>query len=432
MRCAILAVGDELLGSDRTDTNSLRLTAVLARFGVPVATKSVVGDDPILISEAVARLSRSFDLVLVTGGLGPTQDDLTREAVADALGRSLVCDAAVLEDLRRKFARFGIEMAAVNEKQADVVSGAKVLANSRGTAPGQQIESNDCTLFLLPGVPFEVDGLIESALEPWLTVNSSGTGLERRVVKVACLPESTLEQLLQPFYEEWGEDGVSLLPSAGEVMIRLNAAGTTSERAVWLEPRLERLRTLLSERIFSDQETVALEAAAGDALAAGNLSVATAESCTGGLIAQRLTNVAGSSRYFLGSVVSYANQVKRDVLGVPDELLETYGAVSREVAEAMAIGARLAIGSDLAIAVTGIAGPEGGTDEKPVGTVHVALCGPSECDLLHRQLHLPGDRDRIRWITSQWALDMLRRRASGIEGTGRQSGKGTDESIPGD
>jgi nicotinamide-nucleotide amidase len=405
MRCAILAVGDELLGSDRTDTNSLRLTAVLARFGVPVATKSVVGDDPILISEAVARLSRSFDLVLVTGGLGPTQDDLTREAVADALGRSLVCDAAVLEDLRRKFARFGIEMAAVNEKQADVVSGAKVLANSRGTAPGQQIESNDCTLFLLPGVPFEVDGLIESALEPWLTVNSSGTGLERRVVKVACLPESTLEQLLQPFYEEWGEDGVSLLPSAGEVMIRLNAAGTTSERAVWLEPRLERLRTLLSERIFSDQETVALEAAAGDALAAGNLSVATAESCTGGLIAQRLTNVA---------------------------LLETYGAVSREVAEAMAIGARLAIGSDLAIAVTGIAGPEGGTDEKPVGTVHVALCGPSECDLLHRQLHLPGDRDRIRWITSQWALDMLRRRASGIEGTGRQSGKGTDESIPGD
>ena len=419
MRCAILAVGDELLGSDRTDTNSLRLTAVLARFGVRVATKSVVGDDPVLISEAVARLSNAFDLLLVTGGLGPTQDDITREAVADALDRGLVRDAAVLEDLRRKFERFGIEMAAVNQKQADVVTGAKVLANVRGTAPGLQIDSSGCTLFLLPGVPTEVDGLIESALEPWLRENGSGTRLERRVVKVACLPESTLEQILQPFYEEWGEDGVALLPSAGEVMIRLSAAGTRNDRAAWLEPRQEGLRALLSERIFSDQETVPLEAAAGDALAAGNLSVATAESCTGGLIAQRLTNVAGSSRYFLGSVVSYANAVKRDVLGVSDELLETYGAVSREVAEAMAAGARSAIGSDLAIAVTGIAGPEGGTKEKPVGTVHVALCGLSENDLFHRRLHLPGDRERIRWVTSQWALEMLRRRASGIDELGR-------------
>jgi nicotinamide-nucleotide amidase len=411
MRAAILAVGNELLGSDRVDTNSLRLAAVLGRFGVPVATKSVVGDDFDLISEAAGHLIGQYELLLVTGGLGPTQDDLTREAIADVLGRDLVRDAKVLEDLQRKFASFGIEMAAVNEKQADVIEGAEVLVNPRGTAPGLRTHHGSCTLFLFPGVPAEMEGLVESALEPWLAENTSDSGLERRVFKVACMPESTLEQKLQPFYETWGEGGVALLPSAGEVVVRLGAAGTSEERRRWLEPRCQSLRGILAERVFSENEEVSLEAAAGEALASAKLSVTTAESCTGGLVAERLTRVAGSSRYFLGAIVSYANELKNELLKVPLPLLEAHGAVSQEVAEAMARGARSATKADLGIAVTGIAGPDGGTKEKPVGTVHVALCGPGSGELTHRRLRVPGDRERVRWVTSQWALEMLRRRA---------------------
>jgi len=412
MQAAILAVGNELLGSDRVDTNSLRLAAVLARAGVPLATKLVVGDDIALIAAAARELADRYDLLLVTGGLGPTQDDLTREAIAEVVGRTLVRDTEVLEDLRRKFAAFGIEMASVNEKQADVIEGADVLVNRRGTAPGMRVRHNGCTLFMFPGVPTELEGLAESALEPWLAENTSGFGLERWVLKVACLPESTLEQRLQPFYEEWGEEGVALLPSAGEVAIRLSIDGLAEERERWLRPRRQALRDLLASAIFTEEEGTTLESAVGEALASAGLSVATAESCTGGLVAERLTRVAGSSRYFLGSIVSYANEVKLGLLNVSQELLEAHGAVSQEVAVAMARGVLTALGSDLSVAVTGIAGPDGGSPEKPVGTVHVALCGAGQNDVVHRRLRLPGDRERVRWVTSQWALEMLRRRAS--------------------
>jgi nicotinamide-nucleotide amidase len=411
MQAAVLAVGNELLGSDRIDSNSLYLAGVLARAGVPLATKVVVGDDIALIAEAASRLADRYDLLLVTGGLGPTQDDLTREAMAAVVGRGLVRDRAVLDDLRRKFEAFGIDMPPVNEKQADVIEGAEVLMNRRGTAPGMRVRHGSCTVFLFPGVPTELEGLAESALDPWLAENASGSGLERVVFKVACVPESTLEQKLQAFYEEWGEEGVALLPSAGEVSVRLSIDGRPDERERWLQPRRRALRGLLATSLFGESEEATLESAAGKALASAGLSVATAESCTGGLVAERLTRVPGSSRYFLGSIVSYANEVKLGLLNVPRDLLETHGAVSREVAQSMARGVLRALGSDLSIAVTGIAGPEGGSREKPVGTVHIALCHSGQDNIVHRGLRLPGDRDRVRWVSSQWALEMLRRQA---------------------
>lgn len=410
MRAAILAVGNELLGSERVDTNSLQLAELLARYGVGLSEKAVVGDNLEAIAAAIARQASDNELVLVTGGLGPTQDDLTREGAARALGLDLIRRPEVVEEIGRKFARFGMEMPPVNAKQGDVLAGAEILANERGTAPGQLITVGRTAVFLFPGVPTELEGIAAASLEPWLVERSSGERLERVVLKVACLPESTLEQRLQPFYERWGEEGVALLPSAGQVTIRLEAAGRPVERRAWLEPRSDALRELLGDRIFGEVEDATLEGAVAVALEAGGLTVATAESCTGGLVAERLTRVPGSSSYYLGSVVTYADQAKTNVLGVQGELLQRHGAVSAEVAAAMADGVRRMFEADLGVAVTGIAGPGGGSELKPVGTVHVALHGPGP-ERGGRLLRLPGDRERVRWMTSQWALEMLRRGA---------------------
>ena len=418
MRAAILAVGTELLGSDRVDTNSLELAALLARYGVSVGAKAVVGDDRSAICAAAQHLLQDHGLLLVSGGLGPTQDDLTREALAELVCRPLVRDERVLEGLKLKFARFGMEMPAVNAKQADVVEGAEVLENGRGTAPGLKIDHGGATLFVFPGVPHELHGLAESSLVPWLERNTSGSRLETQVLKVACVPESTLEQRLLPFYDRWGDDGVALLPSAGEVTIRLSCRGTDEERAAWLEPRRQALRAMLDRSVFTEIAGDSLEEATAGLLVRAGLTISTAESCTGGLIAERLTRVVGSSAYFIGCVVSYADSVKRDVLGVGAVLLRDHGAVSEAVARAMAGGVRRSIPADLAIAVTGIAGPGGGSQEKPVGTVHVALSGPGDDETAHRLLQIPGDRERVRWITSQWALEMVRRRLLQIGGEG--------------
>ena len=409
MRAAILAIGSELLGSDRVDTNSLALAERLAGFGVDIACKMVVGDESDIIASAVERLMKEHRLLLITGGLGPTQDDVTRESIAAVLKRPVERSEEILDDLRRRFASFGIEMPLVNEKQADVIRGAEVLRNRRGTAPGLKIDDGGCTIFLFPGVPTELEGLVESSLVPWLEANTSDRGLETRILKVACMPESTLEQRLGPFYEVWGNAGVALLPSPGEVSIRLTTSGNVNQRKEWLRPRLAELRTLLGRSVFGESADATLEEAAGKALVAARLSVVTAESCTGGLVAERLTKVPGSSRYFRGSVVSYANELKRQLLHVTAEALCDHGAVSREVALAMAEGARQLMGGDVAVAVTGVAGPDGGTDTKPVGTVHLAVSGESLPEAMHRQLRIPGSRHDVRWVSSQWALEMLRR-----------------------
>jgi nicotinamide-nucleotide amidase len=408
MRAAIVAIGSELLSTDRLDTNSLRLAAALESHGVELVRKAVVGDDQGAIAAELARAAGEADLVVATGGLGPTEDDVTREAAARAFGRRLVERAEIWEAIERRFAAFGRTPSPNNRRQARIVEGAEALANPRGTAPGQRLDLDGSTLFLLPGVPLELEGFVERELVPWLARRAGGRRIGRRVLRVALRPESEVDQLLAPLYAEAGRAAVTLLASPGEVRVALVAAG----EAVEVEARLERLaaraRALLGDALFGEGEGATLEAVVGALLAERGLTLAVAESCTGGEVCGRITSVPGASRYFPGGVVAYANERKTQLLGVAPELLAEHGAVSEPVARAMAEGVRRSFAAALGVAVTGIAGPEGGSPDKPVGTVHVAVSGPAERSL-HRRFRLPGDRERIRRQASQAALELVRR-----------------------
>ena len=417
MRAAVVAVGSELLSIDRLDTNSLRLAAVLERHGIELVFKAVVGDDAPAIGEALADALRRAELVLVSGGLGPTADDVTREACAAALERPLAEDPGVWAAIRDRFATIGRVASENNRRQAMVIAGATVLRNPRGTAPGQRVDHAGRTVFLLPGVPFELDELVALHLEPWLAEGGGGRGIERRTLKVALRPESEVDRALEPLYAEFGRAAVTVLSAPGEVRVRLTAAGLPAERGARLDAMAARARELLGAAIFGEGDDATLELVVGRLLRSGGGSVATAESCTGGLLAERITRVPGASRYFPGGVVTYSNAQKSALLGVAEADLAAHGAVSEPVARAMAEGARRRFAVDYGVAITGIAGPDGGSDEKPVGTVHVAVAGPAGTE--HRRLRLPGGRERIRWQASQAALELLRRRlvaAAGGEG----------------
>lgn len=405
MQAAILAVGSELLGTDRLDTNSLRITETLHRFGVQVRRKAVVGDDVDELADEVSYAHARCELVIITGGIGPTSDDVTREAVARALGLELERQEWIVEEIRAKFARFGREMPDSNRKQADVVQGAEILANRRGTAPGQRIDRPRGTIFLLPGVPHEVAGLVSEALEPWLQEASAGGAVPVRNLRVACVSESTLEQLIQPYLSEFGTDGLSILSKPGEILLQLSGASGSNRQ---LERRESRLVELLGDAIYGHRRRDTLEGTVGGLLQTAGATVVTAESCTGGLVAERLTRVAGSSRHFLGSTVTYSYELKSELLGVERRVIEERGAVSEEVVTAMARGAQSLLGGDYCIAISGIAGPGGGTADKPVGTVELAVAGPGG-EVRHLRARLPGDRERIRLQASQWGLDILRR-----------------------
>lgn len=413
MKAAILAIGSELLGTDRLDTNSLRLTEVLELHGFVLVLKAVVGDDEVRIAAEVERLLGLADVVLVTGGLGPTGDDVTRSAVARALDRATHFDEEVLADIRRKFESLGLEMPEVNRRQAQWIEGATRIPNPRGTAPGMILEQGSGTVFLLPGVPREMEGMIESHVEPWLAERSGGTSRERRTLHVACLPESTVEERIRPAYDELGREAISILARPGHIRLRFEARGAEGERRERLDRIEERLRELVGPAVFARGEDATLEAVVGELLREAGATVVTAESCTGGLLAERFTRVAGSSDYFLGAAVTYTNELKERLLGVPSETLRQHGAVSESVARAMAWGARRELGADYGIGITGVAGPGGGTEDKPVGTVHLALAGPErdgEEDVEHRRVRFPGSRRQVRWQTAQLALELLRRR----------------------
>jgi nicotinamide-nucleotide amidase len=425
MRAAILAVGSELLGTDRLDTNSLALTAALERHGVELGWKGVVGDEEGEIASEVARLVERCGLVLVSGGLGPTADDVTRPAVARALGRGIAIDPALVAWLEERFRGFGIRMPEVNRRQAEVIDGAEVIPNPRGSAPGMRIDAGAATLFLFPGVPSELRGMVASHLEPWLAARAGGRRRESGVLKVAALAESTVEERIAPAYGEFGREAITVLSSPGEVRLQFWAAGPDGERRGRLAAMGTRLRELIGPAVFADDAEATLERVVGELLRARGATLATAESCTGGLVAERLTRVPGSSDYFLGGAVAYSNEMKTRLLGVPEALLAAHGAVSEPVARAMAAGARAAFGADFAVAVTGVAGPGGGSDEKPVGTVHLALAGPASAaaagagggagdgGVEHRRARFPGDREGIRERAAQLALEMVRRRLLG-------------------
>lgn len=414
----ILAVGSELLSTDRLDSNSLHLTAILERHGVELVRKGVVGDDERAVEREIRRAREDAELVLVGGGLGPTADDVTREGCARALSVELREDPEVRASIARRFAAMGREPSANNWKQAEILAGATVLPNPRGTAPGQRLELDGGALFLFPGVPHELAFLADRDLESWLAERSDGGARERRTLRVALRPESEIDQKLVPAYEEFGREWITVLAAPGEVKIRLTAAGSGAWRDQRLAEMAARVRTLLGDVIFGEGESLTLEQVVGEALAAHGWRLATAESCTGGLLAERLTRVPGSSRYFPGGVITYSNAEKTRQLGVAESLLAEHGAVSEAAARAMAEGVRARFGTDLGVAITGVAGPDGGSAEKPVGTVHVAIAGPGE-RVDHRHLRLPGDRERIRWQASQAALEMTRRRLLGIESGAR-------------
>jgi nicotinamide-nucleotide amidase len=411
MNAEIIAVGEELLAPGRVETNSLYLTEKLAAIGVPVGFRGIVGDEEGGIAVAIGNALERSDLVLVSGGLGPTDDDRTRDAACRALGISMRLDQGILDGLRQRFAKRGIEMPEVNRKQAMVPEGASVLENRRGTAPGLFIETARASrrriVVLLPGPPRELEPMFEEQVLPRLKGAAPRVFYRTRKLWVAGLPESSVEQEIVSTYRAYENPLTTILAAPGQVEIRLTARERSAEAADALnEELLSKLRSILGEHLFSEREE-SLEAVVGSLLLEAGMRVAVAESITGGLIAHRITQVAGASRYFDTGFVTYSNESKTALLGVEPELFRRVGAVSEEVALAMARGALERASADIAVSVTGIAGPAGGSDEKPVGLVYVGLATRDSSRAERRQF--PGERRQVKRWTAQTALDLVRR-----------------------
>ena len=416
-RAVVIAVGSELLAPDRVDTNSLYLTRRLNELGVYLRYKLVVGDDRADIGAALSAAMPQADIVIVTGGLGPTDDDVTREAVAAAFGTPLDEDAEVAADIRSRFAARGLSMPEINRRQALVPRGAAVLPNPNGTAPGLWIERPGVACVVLPGPPRELRGMFDAVVRSRLAPAAGRGGIFRRVLRVTGRTESHVDEATAPVYSRWRSAPVpiatSILASLGQIELHLAArAATPGEAARALDAATGELAEVLGRDLVSS-DGAALEEVVGRLLRARGLRVAVAESCTGGLVASRLTDVPGSSDYVHAGWVAYDNEAKTALLGVERRLIELHGAVSEPVASALAQGCRKLAGTDYGLGVTGIAGPGGGSPEKPVGTVHVALAGPDE-QVRVRQLRLPGERERVKFQASQAVLDMLRRALLGI------------------
>lgn len=407
MRAEILAVGSELLTPLRSDTNALWITERLSDVGVEVGARVTVADDAALLESAFRAALGRADLVIATGGLGPTEDDLTREAAALALGRRLVRDEAILQGLKVRFAKYLRQMAKTNEKQADVIEGAVVLANARGTAPGQRVEHDGRLLVLLPGPPVEMKPMFEEQVLPVVRERAGNAQLRRRVLKIASMSESDVDETLAPLYRTYTNPRTTILSAPGQVELHLTAEGRTdAEAEAHLEELAAGMRGLLPGRFFSEDGRELPEVVAG-LLRERGLRLALAESCTGGLLTARLTDVPGASHFLERAFVTYSNRSKVEELGVDASLLERHGAVSAAVAAAMAAGARRVAGAEVGASVTGIAGPDGGTPEKPVGLVYVALDGAAGTRV--REALFPGNRERVRFQATQAALEMLRR-----------------------
>jgi len=408
----IIAVGSELLTPYRTDTNSLYLTEQLNSLGVEVIFKSVVGDNlKQLVAAAQHGLFRS-DIIIFSGGLGPTTDDVTREAVAEALGVTLHRDPEVLAHIEKRFAARGWKMAPNNAQQADVLEGATVLANANGTAPGQwlagEFEGRQRIVVLLPGPPHELKALFESEVRERLREKIPPAFLATRTLKVAMLGESAVDARVAPIYKRYPDVATTILAGAGEVELHFKSRAATLDAA---QQRVDEVAGLvedeLDDAVYS-RNGEPLEQIVGYWLQMRNATLAVAESCTGGLLAERITSVSGSSRYFLGGAIVYSNHLKTELAGVPADMITRHGAVSREVAGALAEGIRYRCESTLGVGITGVAGPTGGTAEKPVGLVFHALAGDSGTDVVQR--NFAGDRRRIRRFATTMALDMVRKK----------------------
>ncbi len=412
MNCEIIAIGSEMLTPHRQDTNSLYLTGKLNQLGVSVAFKTIVGDrSQDLVDAARIAMSRA-DLVLFSGGLGPTEDDLTRESVAEALGIGLQRSSQLLDALQVRFARRGMPMPENNYRQADVLDGAEIIPNARGSAPGQllhtEYQGKRRILILLPGPPGELKPMFDDQCVPILRRLLPVSHIATRVLRMAMVPESTADAMAAPIYSQYPDVETTILAHFGEIQLHFLCSRPSLEEAQErVDEVAEKVAGVLEEFVFSEhgeplEEIVLLR------LDMRGLTLAVAESVTGGWLSQRLTSVSGSSRSFLGGAVVYSPRLKTLFADVPPEMIEKHDAVSPQVAEALAQGIRLRTGASIGVGITGIAGPSGGTPELPVGLVYI---GVSDATGTQVTRHLfTGDRDRIRYFSTQQALDLIRRK----------------------
>lgn len=409
MNAEIIAVGSELLTPQRLDTNSLFLTQQLNDLGVEVTTKYVVGDNRDHVADAVRRAMSRAEIVILSGGLGPTEDDVTREAVALAIDRKLVFHPEISDHIEQRFRQMNRKMPEVNRRQAFVIEGADILSNDRGTAPGQWVDESQTCIILLPGPPHELKAMFTRQCMPRLERVVPKQVIRTLVFRVTGMSESDLDQTISPVYKKYDNPVTTLLAGDGDLQVHLRAHGASEPDVLALLAEIAGpIELLLGERIYS-RNGDSLEAVVGELLKKRHATLAVAESVTGGLLAQRITSVPGSSNYFLGGFLTYSNRMKTELLGVSEEILRLHGAVSKEAAEAMALGARRRTGSTFALSITGEAGPEP-IENVPVGTVYIGLADAGGCQVLHRVFL--GDRARIRVFATQIALDMLRKKCT--------------------
>ncbi len=412
MIAEIIAVGSEMLTPFRVDTNSLALTAELNKLGVEVAFKTILGDSLPQLIEAAKIAMRRVDIVLFSGGLGPTEDDLTREALAGALGIGMTRHESIAQDLRDRFNRRGITIAENNYRQANVLDGATVLPNANGTAPGQWLdttfEGHRRIVVLLPGPPKELTALFADQVRERLRAVLPEAHIATGTLRMAVVPESTVDARTAPIYGEYSDIQTTILSTQGEIQLHfLCGKPTLAEAEARIADVLNRCEREMQEFVFSNKND-SLEQVVLQMLATRNSTLAVAESCTGGLLGQRLTAIPGSSKTFVGGAIVYSSALKTLFAGVPENLLRQHGAVSEPVARALADGIRSRTGSTVGIGITGVAGPDGGSDRKPVGIVYLAISDARRITSMELNIH--GDRERVRWMSTQHALVELRNR----------------------
>ena len=409
MSAEIIAVGSELLTPQRLDTNSLFLTQELNQLGIEVTTKFVVGDDRERLADTVRLAAARSQFVLVSGGLGPTEDDVTRDAVALAVDRRMTFQASISDTIEQRFRSFGrTSMPEINKRQAFVIEGADVLPNDRGTAPGMWIDHRHCSIVLLPGPPHELKSMFLKQCLSRIERRVPKQFIETLVLRITGMGESDLDQMIAPIYKKYANPVTTILAHNGDLQVHLRARCSTHAEALTLLAEVGgRIEPLLGDRIYS-RNGDPLEVVVGNLLKKQNGFLAVAESATGGLLAERITNVPGSSDYFLGGFVTYSTVMKMSLLGVPQDVLDKFGPVSQETAEAMAIGARIRSAATHALAITGNAGPTTDGDKAPVGIMYVSLADAAGVITVSRVF--PSDRERNRHFAGQMALDFLRKR----------------------
>jgi competence/damage-inducible protein CinA-like protein len=408
LNAEIIAIGSEMLTPFRVDTNSLWLTERLNSMGIDVKLKTIVGDDEARLEEAIRDAMRRSEIIISTGGLGPTEDDITRKIFARVLGRRLILNDQILGMIRARFARRNMKMPEINSRQALVIDGSQILENNNGTAPGMILTQGKCTLVLLPGPPREMRPMFDTSVAPVLKQRAVDLVIVRRRLNIFGLTESRTDELASPVYTKFRNPSTTILFRDGQIELHLTAhARNAAEAEKLLDELAGQLDIALGEYIYSRRDET-LEQVVGDLLKLNGYTLATAESCTGGLLAGRITDVPGSSEYFLEGLITYSDRSKVRMLRVPAKLIKDHGAVSEQVAAYMAAGVRQTAGATFGIGITGIAGPSGGSDEKPVGLVYIALADDTISS--SRKFLFPGDRQFIRTLAVNSALDMLRRR----------------------